>query len=221
MTQTTSWGDVTAPATGSSKDIVRIDFKNVTEIKVRLLGGVLPRYVYWVVTKEGKKRSIECLSFNRETKAFDPNLPDPIKEVAPEILGEAGKPQFSYAAQLINRQTGQIALFDPIKKQAYDELVALAKNPEYGNPADPVKGYDVTISKVRTGPLPQNVKYKVQPSRENSPLTDKEKELELYDLDKILKRPTYEEQKKWLIENTLYFMPAAGKEGTVEGAKDL
>ena len=218
MTQS-DWGNISAPSSGGAKDIVRVDWKSINELKGRLIGGVLPRYVYWVVNKEGKKRSIECLGFNRETKAFDPNLQDPMKEVPAELYSE--KPQFAYVTQLIDRKTSQVALFDPIKKQAYDEIVALAINPEYGNPADEIKGYDITISKQKTGPLPQNVKYKVLAARNSSPLTDEEKELPKYDLEKLFKRPTYEEQKKWLLENTTYFMLQAGNEGFLEGAKDL
>ena len=31
-------------------------------------------------------------------------------------------------------------------------------------------GYDITIKKEKTGPLPQNVKYSIIPARGNSPL---------------------------------------------------
>lgn len=217
---TTSWGESSAPVSGGSKDITRVNWKETTEIKARFIGGVLPRYAYWVTTKEGKKRSIECLSFNRATHSFDPNLQDPIKEVAPDILGpDAGKPQFSYVAQFIDRKTGKVTLFDPLKKKAYESIVSLARNPDYGDPTDELKGYDLVITKKKTGPLPQNVEYIVLPARGNSPLTAEEKELQLYDLDKLFKRPTYEEQKKWLIENTTYFMFDTGNEA--EGAKDI
>ena len=216
----TDWDDTDAPK-GIGQDIVRVDFKEITELKCRLIGGVLPRYVYWIVNKDGGKRSIECLSFNRETKQFDPSLPDPIKEISPEVLGPEVKPQFGYVTQLIDRKTGQVVLFDPIKKGAYDDIVKYARNPQYGNPAHETKGYDITISKIKTGPKKQNVKYTVTPDRGNSPLTAAEKELPLYDFDKLFKRPTYEEQKKWLIENTTYFLDLVGKEGMIEGAKDL
>lgn len=221
MTQT-SWTTVKAPVSGT-KDIVRMDWKTRTEFKGRFTGAVLPRYVYWITTKEGKKRSIECLSFNRETQAFDPNLQDPMKEVPPELYGAdpKEKPSFAYVAQAIDRSSGVLTLHDPLKKQVYDEIVALAQNPEYGDPSDPIKGYDVTITKIKTGPLPQNVKYKVTAARASSALTEDEQKLDKYDLDKLFKRPTYEEQKKWLLENTTYFLLQGGGEGQLEGAKDL
>lgn len=63
----------------------------------------------------------------------------------------------------------------------------------------------MTIKKEKTGPLPQNVKYTIIPARNNSPITEAEKELELYNLDTIFKRPDYDKQKQWLMENTTYF----------------
>jgi hypothetical protein len=83
------------------------------------------------------------------------------------------------------------------------------------NPAmtSPDNGYDVTIRKEKTGPLPQNVKYTVMPSRSTVPLTGAEREIEMYNLDSIFKRQSYEEQKKWLLENTSLF--------TEETADDL
>ena len=47
------------------------------------------------------------------------------------------------------------------------------------NPAGEADGYDITIKKEKTGPLPQNVKYSCLPARNNSPLTEEEKGLEL------------------------------------------
>jgi hypothetical protein len=44
------------------------------------------------------------------------------------------------------------------------------------------------------------------PSRSTVALTNAERELELYNLDTIFKRPSYEEQKKWLMDNTSLFV---------------
>jgi hypothetical protein len=51
------------------------------------------------------------------------------------------------------------------------------------------------------------------PSRSTVPLTGAEREIEMYNLDSIFKRQSYEEQKKWLLENTSLF--------TEETADDL
>ena len=48
-------------STGSNqrREIERLPLA-IGETKVRLIGEVMPRYCYWIVTKEGKK--IRCLS---------------------------------------------------------------------------------------------------------------------------------------------------------------
>ena len=90
-------------------------------------------------------------------------------------------------------------------KTIYAQIVDLAQNPDFGNPADEKDGYILSIKKESTGPKPQNVKYVVTPGRSNDPLSKEDNELELYDLKVIFKRPTYEEQKEWLMKNTAYF----------------
>lgn len=218
------WGNAQAPATGNTKDIERLDFKNKKELQVRLVGIIIPRYVRWVTTKEAKQRTLECLSFNRETCQFDSSLKDPFNEIPPEIYGagDKEKPQFSYVTHAIDRSDGKLKLFDPLKKTVFDKIIVYARKADYGDPSHPDTGYDLTITQVKTGPKPQNVRYDVMPSsRSTSPLSAKEREMEMYDLEKLFKRPTYEEQKAWLQENTTYYMSLMGDEGQVESAKDL
>lgn len=59
------------------------------------------------------------------------------------------------------------------------------------------------------------------PARNNSPLKPEERELELYDLNAIFKRQTYEEQKEWLLKNTSYFSEEAGDDFMPESVEDL
>ena len=204
-----SW-DKASGRTGSNQrqEIKRLKYKD-GNIKVRLLGDVLPRYSYWVTTNEGGRRSIECLSFDRNTETFNDTLPDPMKEIDPDLYDE--KPSFDYACNLINRDAKELNLCG-LKATVYKEIVAHAIDPDFGNPADPDNGYDITITREKTGPLPQNVKYSIRAGRNATPLTTEEKELELYDLNSLFKRPTYDEQKEWLIKNTSYFLDQAGSE---------
>ena len=207
-------------SSGSSqrKEIERLSL-SIGDTKVRLIGDVMPRYCYWVVTTEGKKMPIECLSFSRETESFDNNAQDPFKEIDTAIYSD--KPQFSYVCNVIDRTDGKIKLFD-LRATIYSQIVDYASNPEYGNPADPVKGYDLTVKKEKTGPLPQNVKYTVVPARSNVALTEDEQKLELFELDRIYKRQTYDEQKEWLLQNTAFFSAEAGDEfKAVEDVEDL
>lgn len=184
--------------------------RNIERIKLgegsnhlRLIGNVMPRYVYWVTNNEGKRTPVECLSFVRENETFTDRAGlDPMKEVDPSIYSD--KPVFSYVCNAIDRKDNQIKLFD-LKPTIYRQVLDYAMNPEYGNPAGEEEGYDITIKKEKTGPQVMNVKYTCIPSRRTVPLTDSERALETYDLEKIFKRPSYEDQKEFLLRNTAYF----------------
>jgi hypothetical protein len=190
----------------SSGNSERRDIQRLTmglgDTKIRLVGDVMPRYCYWVVTKEGKKMPVECIEFDREKETFVSSNPNPFKEIDADVYSE--KPQFSYVCNVIDRSDNSIKLLD-LRQTIYAQIVDYATNPDYGNPADETGGYDLTIKKEKTGPLPQNVKYTLIPARNNSPLTSEEQALELFDLNKIYKRPDYDTQKEWLMQNTTLF----------------
>jgi len=190
------------PGGGQKRDIVRLPMK-MGDNKIRLVGDLLPRYVYWVITKEGRKIPVECLKFDRETETFNNNAEDPFDEIDEAVFSD--KPQFAYVCNAIDRSDGQVKLYD-LRSTVYGQIVDYAKDPEYGPPTDEVNGYNFNVKKESTGPLPQNVKYTVVAGRGNAPLTEEEKAMELYELDNIMKRPTYDEQKAWLLKNTTYFM---------------
>jgi hypothetical protein len=139
------------------REIERLIY-GIGDTKVRLVGDVMPRYCYWVVTTEGKKMPVECLQFNSETESFDNSAQDPFKEIDEAIYSD--KPQFSYVCNVIDRSDNQIKLFD-LRSTIYSQIVDYATNPDYGNPAEMSNGYDITIKKEKTGPLPQNVKYSI------------------------------------------------------------
>ena len=211
-----AWDQAKKETKGDRKVIERLTI--VGDTKVRFVGEVLPRYVYWVITKEGKKMPVECLQFNRQSESFDSNAKDPMKELPPDIYSE--KPQFAYVCNVLDRSDGKVKLFD-VKATIYKQIVDYARNPEYGNPADPEKGYDITIKKEKTGPLPRNVKYTCVPARTSKALTAEERAIELYEVSKMYKRPTYEEQKKWLLDNTMLFSTITDNSLSPEGVEDL
>ena len=195
----------TAGNNNGNRNIERIKLAE-GENKIRLIGSVMPRYVYWVTNNEGKRTPVECLSFVRENETFnDGEGIDPVKEIDPSIYSD--KPVFSYVCNAIDRKDGQIKLFD-LKPTIYRQILDYAMNPEYGNPSDQEEGYDITIKKEKTGPQVMNVKYTCIPSRRTVPLTDSEKSQELYELEKIFKRPEYADQKEFLLRNTAYFSEA-------------
>ncbi len=206
------------PNGNQKREIERVSL-GLGDTKVRLIGDVMPRYCYWVVTKEGKKMPVECLQFDRETESFNYTIRDPFKELDSDVYSD--KPQFAYVCNVIDRKDNRVKLLD-LRSTIYAQIVEYATNPEYGSPADSESGYDLTLKKEKTGPLPQNVKYTIIPARSSKPLSEEEKALELYDLSKIFKRQTYDEQKQWLLENTTLFAGDVSDEfKPSEGIDDL
>lgn len=200
------------------REIERVSL-GLGDTKVRLVGDVMPRYCYWVVTKDGKKMPLECLQFDRDTESFNSTTRDPFKEINPDVYAE--KPQFAYVCNVLDRKDNRVKLLD-LRSTIYAQIVDYATNPEYGSPADSESGYDLTLKKEKTGPLPQNVKYTVIPARSSKSLSEEERALELYDLSKIFKRQTYDEQKQWLLENTTLFAGDVSDEfKSSEGVDDL
>ena len=129
--------------TGQRREIERMTM-NIGDNKLRLIGDVLPRYCYWVTTTEGRKMPVECLEFSRETESFDNSTANPFKDIDEAVYSD--KPQFSYVCNVVDSADGKIKLFD-LRSTIYSQIVDYASNPEYGNPADPKTGYDLTGKK--------------------------------------------------------------------------
>ena len=53
-----------------SNKVEAYEYKDGENI-VRLFGGILPRYIYWIKGTNNKDIPIECLAFNREKEKFD------------------------------------------------------------------------------------------------------------------------------------------------------
>ena len=78
---------------------------------VRMVGDILPRYVYWVKGENAKNIPMECLSFNRSTETFDNKEKDHVKDYHPEM-----KCGWSYAIQCIDPKDGQVKVLNLKKK---------------------------------------------------------------------------------------------------------
>jgi len=103
---------------GQRREIERLTLP-VGDTKIRLIGEVMPRYVYWVVTTEGKKMPVECLRFDRQKETFNESNKDPMTEIDEEIY--ADKPQFAYVCNVIDRADNKIKIFD-LRSTIYKQL---------------------------------------------------------------------------------------------------
>ena len=137
------------------------------ETSVRLVGGILPRYVYWVRGPSGKAVPVECLAFERETESFNNANEDPVREKFPEL-----KSGWAYAINCIDRKDGEVKVF-ALKSRLFREITDAAET--LGDPTDPKDGWDVVFKKTKTGPNAMNVEYSLQVLKcKKTPLTDEE-----------------------------------------------
>ena len=161
--------------------------------KMRLVGDVLARYVYWIEGENGKNIPLECLSFDRNAERFTNIEKDWVREYYPDL-----KCGWSYAMQCIDPADSKIKVVN-LKKKLWEQIITAAE--DLGDPTDVTTGWDVCFKRVKTGPLPYNVEYQLQV------LKCKPRALEgdelaaiegLKSMDEVMTRPTPDAQKELL-----------------------
>jgi len=158
------------------------------ENSVRLIGGVLPRYVYWVKGTNNKDIPIECLAFSRDKEKFDNLEKDHVPEFYPDL-----KCTWSYAVNCIDPKDGKVKVLN-LKKKLFEQILTAAE--DLGDPTDYDDGWDVVFKRTKTGPLAFNVEYTLQVLRcKKRSLSDNERTLadKAQSIDEKYTRPTAEE----------------------------
>lgn len=161
------------------------------ENKMRLVGEILARYVYWIKGEKGKNIPFECLAFDRDAETFNNLEKDWVKEFYPDL-----KCTWGYATQCIDN--GEIKLVN-LKKKLWEAIVTTAK--DLGDPTDPVDGWDIVFEKKKTGSQVFNVEYTLRPlACKKRPLTAEELEIleTMKPIDDVVTRPTPDAQKALL-----------------------
>lgn len=166
------------------------------ENKFRLVGEVLPRYVYWKKTPDGSKTMfVECLSFDRDQEKFTNIETDHFKELFPD-----DKCSWAYVVQAIDRTDGKLKVVG-LKKKMFEQILEVAGK-HFGDPTDPETGWDIVVDRKKTGPLPFNVEYSLdQLAISKEPLSDEDKALveeKMKPIEDLFPRQTPEEQKAYI-----------------------
>ena len=87
--------------------------------KMRVVGDILARYVYWIKGENDKNIPLECLSFDRDQEAFTNKEKDWVREYYPDL-----KCGWSYATQCIGPKDGKVKV---VSGESYIELVRFSK----------------------------------------------------------------------------------------------
>jgi hypothetical protein len=163
------------------------------ENTVRLIGGVLPRYIYWLKGTNNKDIPVECLAFSREKEKFDNVEKDHVNEYFPDA-----KCSWSYSVNCIDPKQNKVVALN-LKKKLFEQIVSAAE--DLGDPTDCDSGWDVVFKRQKTGPLPFNVEYTLQVLRcKPRALTDEERAMAetAKPIDEKFVRPTEAEVKALL-----------------------
>lgn len=161
---------------------------------LRLFGEIVPRYIYWVKTRDGNKDvPLECLSFDRNKEKFTNKEHDYVRERFPEL-----KCGWAYVMQGFVPGENKPLVIN-LKKKLFEQILTAAE--DLGDPTDPVTGYDILFKRTKTGNLAYNVEYTLQVLK-LKPRALTEAELAVVasakSIDELVPRPTPEEQKEFL-----------------------
>lgn len=122
------------------------------ENTVRLVGGILPRYIYWVNGTNNKPIPVECLAFDRELEKFTNADEDVVPEFYPDL-----KCSWSYVINCIDPSDGKVKVLN-LKKKLFGQILQAAEDLGL-DPTDPDEGFDIVFKKTKTGALAYNVEY--------------------------------------------------------------
>jgi hypothetical protein len=189
------FGNISGKAKKSSAEAYTYkDGNNV----VRMIGNILPRYVYWVTTADGKRVPMECVGFDRDKEQFTNIEKDWVRHYHPDM-----KCSWAYAVQCIDPDDGKVKVLN-LKKKLFEAIMIAAE--DLGDPTDPDTGWDLAFKKQKTGPLPFNVEYTLQVLKcKNRELTEVEREAikDLQDIDSVIPRSSSDQQKEFIESRVL------------------
>lgn len=179
--------------TGGSREKLNEHKPQFGDNRIRIFGGIIPRYIYWVTNAEGRTMPVECLSWDRDQQRWANSEKDWVKHYYPDL-----KSKYGYVMLCV--ENGEIKIFNP-KKTLMDRVIKLAA--DLGDPTDLDNGWDICYEKEKTGPQPMNVKYNIQElkcSKAQGPVSDEVRALieGAPDVEEIFARPTPESQKELL-----------------------
>ncbi|OQB10801.1 MAG: hypothetical protein BWY21_00108 [Parcubacteria group bacterium ADurb.Bin216] len=186
------------------------------ENTVRLVGGILPRYVYWVKGTNNKDIPIECLAFSREKEKFDNLEVDFVQSYFPDK-----KCSWSYSINCIDPTDGKVKVLN-LKKKLFEQIMSAAE--DLSDPTDEDTGWDIVFKRAKTGPLAFNVEYTLSVLRcKKRALTEAEREAvsKALPIDDKFIRPTPEEVKALCEKIISGSTDESGSESETEAVNEL
>lgn len=164
------------------------------EQTIRLVGDIVPRYVYWKNNSNGKPTSIECLHFDRQKEKFTNVEKDWFQDAFPDQ-----KCSWAYVGRAIHPEDSTKTILIPLKKKLYAAIQEVAN--ELGDPTNIDKGWDCIVKREKTGSHAFNVEYTLKQLKcKTRALTETERETvsNMPNIDELVPRQSASEQKVFI-----------------------
>ena len=116
-----------AQGAAKKEKIDQYTYKNGDNV-LRIVGDLLPRYVYWIKGENNKNIPMECLAFDRDTETFNNKEKDHVRDFFPDL-----KCGWAYAAQCIDPADGKVKVLN-LKKKLMEQIMVAAD--DLGDPTD-------------------------------------------------------------------------------------
>ncbi|QPB12117.1 hypothetical protein [Providencia phage PSTCR5] len=127
MSGTKAWGSFSGKAETSKHAYLSLNQKGA--FSIRIVSGVLPRYVYWIENKSlGISASFDSFRFNRSQEKFNNSLPDPIQDMHITQFNkfskktEEIKSRRNYLCWVLDRQDGSKMKLMELKSSLNDSI---------------------------------------------------------------------------------------------------
>jgi hypothetical protein len=202
----------------ASNKVDSYEYKDGENI-VRMFGGVLARYVYWLKGTNNKDVPVECLAFDRDLEKFANTEVDWVTTFYPDK-----KCSWAYTINCIDIKNQKVLALN-LKKKMFEQIMSLASDLG-ADPTDPDTGFDIVFKRAKTGPLPFNVEYTLSQIKSKvRPLTEDERAMitDVKSIDEKFPRPTPAEVKAFLEKLSAGSTDddSGTEDGVPEEAKDL
>lgn len=202
-----------------SNKVEAFEYKDGENV-VRLVGGVLPRYIYWLKGSNNKDIPVECLAFDREAEKFNNLQKDHVPSFFPDL-----KCSWSYTVNCIDPKDGKVKALN-LKKKLFEQILSTAEDLGL-DPTDYDEGFDIVFNRTKTGPLAFNISYDLKPLKcKKRSLSEAEREAAdaAKTIDEKYPRPTEAEVLATLekiVNNSGEDGDEAGTDAEREAVKDL
>lgn len=155
MSGTKAWGNFSGKAETNKHSYLSLNQKGA--FSIRLVSGVLPRYVYWIENKSlAISASFDSFRFNRATEKFNNSLPDPIQEMHITQFNkwskssEEIKSRKNYLCWVLDRNDGSKMKLMELKSSLNDSINELMRQ-LYGDGLKSPMQIDIEVSRSGEG----------------------------------------------------------------------